>query len=95
VEELTVTASPVLVEFYGVPRLRAGCAELAVAPGSVAAVLGEIIARCPGLSDLLTGEGRLSPHYLLSLDGQAFLTDLSHDLLPGACVLLLSADAGG
>lgn len=85
----------VTVEFYGVPRLRAGCAELAVTPGSLGAVLGEIAVRCPGLSDLLTREGRLSPHYLLSLDGQAFVADLSQQLPPNSCLLLLSADAGG
>jgi molybdopterin converting factor small subunit len=92
---LPVTAEIVTVEFYGVPRLRAGCAELAVSPGSATAVLAEVAARCPGLSDLLTGEGRLSPHYLLSVDGQVFVADLADQLSSGSHLLLLSADAGG
>jgi hypothetical protein len=85
----------VIVEFFGVPRLRAGRAELAVAPGTAGTVLSEIASRCPGLSDLLTDDGRLARHYLLSLDGRAFVTDLAAILSPGTRLLLLSADAGG
>jgi len=90
-----VSAGSVIVEFFGIPRLRAGRAELAVAPGSVADVLAQVRSRCPGLSDLLTPEGRLSPHYLLSLDGSCFLKDLTRKLGAGERLVLLSADAGG
>jgi len=90
-----VSAGAVIVEFFGIPRLRAGHVELAVAPGRVMDVLAELRARCPGLSDLLTHEGRLSPHYLLSLDGGEFLLDLRRELTSGQRILLLSADAGG
>ena len=85
----------VIVEFFGIPRVRAGRAELAVAPGSVGAVLAEVRERCPGLSDLLTREGRLSPHYLLSLDGLEFVKDVEGDIPAAARLLILSADAGG
>lgn len=84
----------VIVEFFGVPRLRAGRAEVAVAPGPLADVLAAVRASCPGMSGLVDG-GRLSPHYLLSLDGREFVTDLSLPVPPGARLLLLSADAGG
>ena len=90
-----MSEASVIVEFYGVPRLRAGRAEIAVIPGSVAEVLAEVRERCPGLKDLLRPDGRLSPHYLLSLDGEEFLTDLSRLLTSGTHLLLLSADAGG
>jgi hypothetical protein len=90
-----VDPRPVIVEFYGIPRLRAGRAELAVSPGSASVVLAEVVARCPGLSDLLTAEGRLSPHYLLSLDGGAFVTTLAEELPAGTRLLILSADPGG
>ena len=92
---MNVSDAPVVVEFFAVPRLRAGRAELSVAPGPASAVLAEVVARCPGLSDLLTPSGRLAPHYLLSLDGREFLRDLARDLPPGSRLLLLSADAGG
>ena len=90
-----MSAGAVIVELFGIPRLRAGRAELAVAPGSVADVLAEVRLRCPGLSDLLTDEGQLSPHYLLSIDGSCFLKDLAHTLRIGERLLLLSADPGG
>src|SRR6266571_5280957 len=87
--------APVIVEFFGVPRLRAGRAELAVAPGTAAEVLAAVEQSCPGLAGLLRSDGRLVPHYLLSLDGREFVTDTSQLLTPGTRVLLLSADAGG
>jgi hypothetical protein len=84
----------VTVEFFGVPRRRAGRAELAVPAGTVAELLAAVERACPALAGLAQG-GRVSPHYLLSLDGQRFLTDLGQAVHPGERVLLLSADAGG
>jgi hypothetical protein len=88
------TEERVIVEFYGVPRLRAGRAELPVPPGTVAEVLAAVETACPGLLGLVEG-GRLLPHYLLSLDGQQFVMDLEEQVPAGARLLLLSADAGG
>jgi molybdopterin converting factor small subunit len=85
----------VTVEFYGIPRLRAGRSELRLAAGSAAELLGAIERACPGLAGLRRPDGRLSPHYLLSIDGRQFVTDFHEPLRPGARLLLLSADAGG
>jgi hypothetical protein len=85
----------VTVELYGIPRHRAGRAELAVAPGSVADVLAAVERVCPGLGGLRSPNGGLALQYRLSLDGERFLTDPAERLRPGARVLLLSADAGG
>jgi hypothetical protein len=85
----------VTVELFGVPRLRAGRAEVRTAAGTVAEVLAEVERACPGLAGLRTPEGRLAPHYLLSRDGQRFLGDLGEALRDGERLLLLSADAGG
>ncbi len=85
----------VSVEFFGVPRARAGRCELKVDAATVAAALDAIAAACPGLGNLCAPDGRLAPHYLLSLDGTRFLSDLSEPLRPGDRLLLLSADAGG
>lgn len=84
----------VIVEFYGVPRLRAGQAQLAVEAVTVHAALAAVAAVCPGLADVLVGV-RLAPHYLLSVNGERFVTELDSELVPGTVLLLLSADAGG
>jgi molybdopterin converting factor small subunit len=84
-----------LVEFYGIPRQRAGRAELAVRAGDVAAALAEVERTCPGLSGLVQPNGRVAPHYLLSVNGERFVTDVRQPLRAGDRLLLLSADAGG
>jgi len=84
----------VIVEFYGVARLLAGRAELTVRPGPLSEVLAAVERACPRLRGLVE-KGRLAPHYLLSLDGREFVTELSRNLAPGTRLLLLSADAGG
>jgi len=84
-----------LVEFFGVPRMRAGRADLRVPAGRVVDVLRAIERECPGLASLTHADGRLAPHYLLSINGERFLADVNHRLQPGDQLLLLSADAGG
>jgi molybdopterin synthase sulfur carrier subunit len=89
-----MTAGSVTVEFFGVPRLRAGRAELRVPAGTAGEVLAAVEQACPGLGGLIRA-GRLSPFYLLSVDGQRFVADLGQEVGPGERLLLLSADAGG
>ena len=84
----------VTVEFFGVPRLRAGRAELDLPPGTVRETLTAVERACPGLAGLVQA-GRLAPHYLLSVNGSRFGPDLDEALRPGDRLLLLSADAGG
>jgi hypothetical protein len=88
-------ALEVTVEFYGIPRERAGRAELTVTADTVAEALAAIERACPGLRGLLRPDGGLAPQYLLSIDGQRFLTDVSQPVPAGARLLLLSADVGG
>ena len=88
-------STTVTVEFFGVPRLRAGRAELEVEAGTVGELLTAVAAACPGLTDLRRADGRPGPHYLLSCDGLAFVNDPDLRLAAGVRVLLLSADAGG
>jgi molybdopterin converting factor small subunit len=92
---MTGNGNLVTVEFYGVPRQRAGRAELAVAAGTVAELLAAVEQTCPGLAGLRRPDGRLAAHYLLSIEGRQFVTDVRQELRPGDRVLLLSADAGG
>ena len=86
---------PVTIEFYGLPRQRAGRAELTIAARTVLDALGAARAACPNLTGLLTPDDRLNPHFLVSLNGERFVTDLSEILPPGARLLLLGTDAGG
>jgi molybdopterin converting factor small subunit len=85
----------VTVEFYGIPRQRAGRAEVHVSARTVAELLEAIEATCPGLGSLRRADGRLAPHFLLSLGGRAFIADPERELHAGERLLLLSADAGG
>jgi sulfur-carrier protein len=85
----------VTVEFFGIPRRRAGRARLDVSPGTVAELLAAVERACPGLAGLVLPNGRLAPHYLLSLNGEQFVADLRQPLRQGDRLLLLSADAGG
>ena len=89
------TAGRVTVEFYGIPRQRAGRAELSVPAQTVAELLDGIERACPGLAGLRQPDGRLARHYLLSVEGRHFVTDVQQPLGAGDRVLLLSADAGG
>jgi molybdopterin converting factor small subunit len=87
--------TPITVEFYGVPRQRAGCAEAVVHGETLAAVLAAVANTFPGLRGLQRPDGGPAPHYLLSLNGDRFVSDPGERLEPGSRVLLLSADAGG
>ena len=84
----------VIVEFYGIPRERAGRSELTVQAATVGDALTAVERACPGLQTLRTG-GVLVPHFRLSLEGVQFLTEMNQPLAPGSRLLLLSADAGG
>ena len=85
----------ITIELFGMPRARAGVKEVVVSASSVAEALSEVIKKCPTLTDVFKADGSLSSQYLLSLDGQRFVTDLSQPLRSDDRLLLLSADAGG
>ncbi len=85
----------VTVEFFGVPRARAGRSELVVEACTVAEALAAVERACPGLAGLVRADGRPAPHYLLSLGGRRFVADVGERLGAGDRLLLLSADAGG
>ncbi len=84
----------VTVEFYGIPRQRAGRAQVTVPADTAREALAAAATVCSGLQDVLC-DGKLAPYYRLSLNGQRFVAELNERLPPGARLLLLSADAGG
>jgi len=85
----------ITVEFYGIPRARAGRKDLVVSAATAGAALLAVASECPELANALEPDGTLTPHYRLSMDGEFFVTDLAHVLHSGDRLLLLSADAGG
>jgi hypothetical protein len=61
----------------------------------VAEVLTVIQEQYPRLRGLLGDEGRVAAEYLLSINGERFVTEVEERLSPGEHLLILSADAGG
>ena len=83
----------VVVEFYGLARLRAGRAELRVEAATVGDALATADAACPSLRSSVGG--KLSLEYRVSINGKHFTDNLAEPLAPGDALLLLGADAGG
>jgi molybdopterin converting factor small subunit len=82
------------VEFFGVPRERAGIAEIDVEADTLGRLLATLAARMPDLAELIAVD-RLHPSFAASLNGDRFISDPETPLSDEDCVLILSADAGG
>jgi len=82
------------VEFYGVPRERAGTASLEVDANTLGELFGTLAARIPSLAEFIC-EDRLQSTLVANLNGDKFVSDPATPLDRNDCVLILSADAGG
>jgi molybdopterin converting factor small subunit len=82
------------VEFFGVPRERAGMSGLEVQAETLGQLLGTLAAQIPTLGKLIGGN-RLHPSFVANLNGDQFVSDPGTPLAQNDCVLILSADAGG
>jgi len=82
------------VEFFGVPRERAGVSELEVHAETLGQLLGMLAERMPSLSEIIRND-RLHPAFVANLNGDRFVSDPATRLDVQDCVLILSADAGG
>jgi molybdopterin converting factor small subunit len=89
------TRMDVTVEFFGIPRQRAGVAETTSRSGRLGDVLADLERRFPGLTEDCLADGRLRPACVANLNGEAFVSDPATILSPGDALLILSADAGG
>ena len=87
------------VEFYGIPRVRAGVSEteLEIPAGVVtlADVLRMLAARFPDLAETCFVGDALHESCAANLGGRRFLRDRSARFAAGQTLLLMSADAGG
>jgi molybdopterin converting factor small subunit len=82
------------VEFFGVPRERAGVSAMEVEATTLGQLFGTLSARIPALIQFIGADG-LHPAFAANLNGDRFVRDPETPLAPGDCVLILSADAGG
>jgi molybdopterin converting factor small subunit len=82
------------VEFFGVPRERAGLSRLEVQADTLGQLLGKLATQIPSL-DKLIGLNQLHPAFVANLNGDQFISDPGTPLGQDDCVLILSADAGG
>jgi hypothetical protein len=86
------------VEFYGIPRRRAGVeftiVEIEQEGIPLSDLLGNLVRKLPGLDDCLDA-GRLKPGYRASVNGEHFVSRHDEMLVPGSSLLIMSADAGG
>ncbi len=85
----------ITIELFGVPRLHAGTDAVRVEARSLGEALAALEGACPALAPGLLRDGKLSPHYLVALNGRQFTADPGTALAPGDVLVLLSADAGG
>jgi molybdopterin converting factor small subunit len=82
------------VEFFGVPRQRAGVSQIEVQADTLGQLLGTLVARFPSLGQLMNAN-QLHPSFAVNLNGERFVSDPGTPLGKNDCVLILSADAGG
>lgn len=85
----------VIIELFGVPRLRAGTGRVDLEAATIGEALGQLARACPALDGTVVRGGRLHEAYRLSLNGERFVSDPGTRLAEGDALWLLAADAGG
>lgn len=85
----------VLIELYGVPRLRAGRDTLEVEARSLGEALRALGANCPALAPSVVDGEQLGACYLVAVNGLQLTADPRTPLADGDVIVLLAADAGG
>ncbi len=88
----------VVVEFFGIPRQRAGVAEhtIEIPDGSTMACVYQILAKdLPQFADACLTEHDLQSGYIASMNGLRFVKENSTTIQTGDVIQILSADVGG
>ena len=83
------------IEFFGIPRSRAGVAQLDIDADSLQQALMAVAAQIPGWGAACLTEHGLQRGLIANLNGQRFISDPATPLQHGDAVLILSADVGG
>lgn len=85
----------VTIELFGVPRLRAGTAQVEVAAATIGQALQALTRQCPALAGDVVEDDRPHPSCRLSLNAERFVSDPTVPLMDGDTLIVLSADVGG
>jgi len=96
----------VSVEFFGIPRCRAGVASTTVSigaplgapldgPMTLAVLLNHLSRRFPEFGEQCVDNGRLKPGYIVNFNGREFVVQPETVIPSNASVLVMSSDAGG
>lgn len=87
----------VRVEFFGIPRERAGVAALEVEVGrtTLAEVLAEVARLRPEFGQRCLDNGCLARGLTANINGRYFTSNVETELTDGDSLLILSADVGG
>ncbi|MBX6314681.1 MAG: MoaD/ThiS family protein [Isosphaeraceae bacterium] len=85
----------IIIELFGVPRIRAGTGRVALEAATLGEALRALSKSCPGLEGPVLRGGSVHPAYRISLNGDRFVTDPATALSDGDSLLLLGADVGG
>ncbi len=85
----------VVVELYGLPRLRAGAERIELAAGRLEVLLAALALALPGLVPDIIADGQLTEHALVAIDGRSLIVDPGAEIPDGAVLVMISAQAGG
>jgi molybdopterin converting factor small subunit len=88
-------AGTIRVEFFGIPRARAGVPGTTACGAKLGDVLADLAQRFPELAAACLEGNRLRAEYAANLNGRLFVRDPATALAPGDSLLILSADGGG
>lgn len=86
------------VEFFGLPRERAGVSAIEIRAATLGQLLATLAAKIPSMSEFIAASGqggRLHPTFVANLNGDRFVSDPETPLRDADHLLILSADAGG
>ena len=90
-----VVVAVVQVEFYGIPRARAGVVKVTATAATLGDLIVELSSMMPALAESCFDGRTLKAGYTANLRGDVFTTHPDTTLRDGDAVLILSLDAGG
>jgi molybdopterin converting factor small subunit len=86
------------VEFFGLPRERAGVSSIEIPGSTLGQLLRNLALDVPSMGEFISASGhgvRLHPTFVANLNGDRFVSDPDTPLGDEDHLLILSADAGG
>ena len=86
---------PVTVEFYGIPRARAGVAQTTAEGACLGEILLDLARQYPAFAKTCVQGDRLRDGFTANRQGLRFVSDPQTLLADQETVLIMSLDAGG